>query len=62
MKKLLFFITALIFVIISKAQDTARIIEPRQTSEENYDLLLIAVIGLLMLIALYFLFRKTRKK
>lgn len=35
-------------------------VEPRETSYENYDLLVIALIGLAVLIALYFLWRRRR--
>ena len=44
--------------------DTAgRVIEPdRETSFENFELLIIAIIGLLLLIGLRFWFRRTRKR
>ena len=49
--------------LISFAQaDTGRKIEPGQeTSFDNYELLIIAIVGLLVLIGLRFWFRRTRK-
>jgi hypothetical protein len=42
--------------------DSIRVIEPdRETSFENFELLAIAIIGLLLLIGLRFWFRRTRK-
>lgn len=51
--------------ILSNAQtDTAaRAVEPdMETSFENYELLIIAILGLLLLMGLRFWFRRTRKK
>lgn len=43
--------------------DSGRKIEPAQkTSFENYELLLLAIAGLLLLIGLRFWFRRTRKR
>jgi LPXTG-motif cell wall-anchored protein len=45
------------------AQEAGRQIEPGQeTSFTNKDLLLLALAGLAILMAIYFLFRKARKK
>ena len=50
--------------LLSVAQaDSARKIEPgQQTSFENYELLVIAIVGLLLLMGLRFWFRRTRKR
>ncbi|HVG42351.1 MAG TPA: hypothetical protein VM888_12130 [Chitinophagaceae bacterium] len=43
--------------------DTVRTIEPGfKTSFENYRLLIIALVGLLLLIGLWFWFKRARKK
>ena len=59
----LFLIGFTILALVSLAQnDSIRVIEPdRETSFENYELLAIAVIGLLLLMGLRFWFRRTRK-
>jgi LPXTG-motif cell wall-anchored protein len=44
------------------AQDSSRIVEPQETSFEDYDLLWMAAVGLVLLIGLYFLFRRTRSR
>ena len=42
--------------------DSIRVIEPdKETSFENYELLVIAIVGFLLLIGLRFWFRRTRK-
>lgn len=50
--------------LLSQAQaDTGRKIEPGQeTSFDNYELLIIAIVGLLLLMGLRFWFRRTRKR
>jgi hypothetical protein len=50
--------------IVSFAQtDSIRAIEPdRETSFENYELLIIAILGLLLLMGLRFWFKRTRKQ
>jgi hypothetical protein len=51
----------LAFVSFAQA-DTTRTIEPGQeTSFENYELLIIAIVGLLLLMGSRFWFRRTRK-
>jgi hypothetical protein len=58
-----FLIGFMIIAFADRAQtDSARVVEPdRETSFENYELLAIAVIGLLLLMGLRFWFRRTRK-
>ena len=52
------FITRLLF-----AQDSIRRIEPdHETSFENYELLVIAILALLVLMGLRFWFKRTRKR
>lgn len=59
---LLAYFSFLFFVCFSQS-DSIRIIEPGQkTSFDNYRLLTIALLGLLLLIGLWFWFRQTRKK
>lgn len=57
-------VSFLLLQILAFAQaDSGRVIEPdRETSFENYELLIIAVLGLLLLIGLRFWFKKTRKR
>jgi hypothetical protein len=65
MKYGLFLSLFLLAHVSSKAQsDTiGKAIEPdRETSFENYELLIIAILGLLVLIGLRFWFRRTRKR
>ena len=60
--KFLFFILFSFLCMAMYAQDSLRQIEPGQeTSFENYELLIIAVLGLLILIGLRFWFKRTRK-
>jgi hypothetical protein len=50
---------------LSQAQPdtTIRAIEPdRETSFENYELLILAILGLLILIGIRFWFKRTRKR
>lgn len=60
-----FFLSACFFftALFSFAQiDSVRVIEPdRETSFENYELLLLAILGLVVLIGLWFWFKRTRK-
>jgi uncharacterized membrane protein len=54
----------LLFQLAAFAQlDTAGSVEPyRETSYTNKDLLLLALAGLAILMAIYFLFRRARKR
>ena len=53
---------SLLSLICFAQADTGRKIEPAQkTSFENYELLILAIAGLLLLIGLRFWFRRTRK-
>jgi LPXTG-motif cell wall-anchored protein len=62
MKRLILFCFLCITVLAYSQSDTTRVIEPgHQTSYDNKDLLLISFAGLALLLALYFLFRRTRK-
>lgn len=63
MKYLLLVCFALITVAaLSQPIDSVRVIEPdRETSFENYELLIIAILGLLLLMGLRFWFKRTRK-
>ena len=54
-------VSLLSFVSFGQA-DSMRKIEPdKETSFDNYELLVIAILGLLLLIGLRFWFRRTRK-
>jgi high-affinity nickel permease len=61
------FLLLVCFVLVTVAAlsqpiDSVRVIEAdRETSFENYELLIIAVLGLLLLMGLRFWFRRTRK-
>jgi len=58
------FLSLLFFSTIGYAQadSLGRAIEPgMETSFEKYEVLIIAIVGLLLLIGLRFLFRRTRK-
>lgn len=59
----LFLIGFTMLAFIGFAQiDSVRVIEPdRETSFENYELLVIALLGLLLLMGLRFWFKRTRK-
>jgi len=62
MKQLLF-ILLLLFSFAVKAQDTIRQVEPGlETSFSNRDLLLLALAGFAVLVAIYFLFRRARRR
>lgn len=52
----LFFLSATVL-----AKDSVGVVEPQQSGSRNYDLLWMSVAGLLILVAMYFLFRKTRR-
>ena len=61
----LFFLFCFVFLShVCFAQiDSIRVIEPdKETSFENYELLIIAVLGLLLLMGIRFLFKRTRKR
>ncbi|HEX8314298.1 MAG TPA: hypothetical protein VF609_04865 [Flavisolibacter sp.] len=59
---LLFYFSILALPAFSQADTAGRAIEPdMETSFENYELLLIAVLGLLLLMGLRFWFKRTRK-
>jgi hypothetical protein len=62
--KYFFLVCFFVLVIAGFAQpiDSVRVIEPdKETSFENYELLIIAILGFLLLIGLRFWFRRTRK-
>ena len=60
---LLIYFSFLSFLAVAQADSIGRAIEPdMETSFENYELLIIAVLGLLILMGLRFWFRRTRKK
>ncbi|RYF83662.1 MAG: hypothetical protein EON98_10095 [Chitinophagaceae bacterium] len=59
---LLFFFSFLSLWLMAQQDSLGREIEPgMETSFENYEVLIIAVLGLLLLIGLRFWFRRTRK-
>ncbi|HEU4632409.1 MAG TPA: hypothetical protein VFS22_00400 [Flavisolibacter sp.] len=61
MKRLLLVTSLLISALVFAQGDTSGTIEPgHQTSYTNKDLLLISLAGLALLLAIYFLFRRTR--
>jgi hypothetical protein len=60
---LLFYFFFLSLAAFAQADSMGREIEPdMETSFENYELLILALLGLLLLIGLRFWFRRTRKK
>ena len=62
-KKLLVLFFFLLNVHCLLAQDTANSVEPdMETSFENTELMIVALIGLALLLALYFFFRRRRKQ
>jgi hypothetical protein len=62
MKYLLSFCTFFFATLLFAQNNGVRQIEPdHETSFENYEVLIIAVLGLLLLIGLRFWFRRTRK-
>ncbi|HEY0039719.1 MAG TPA: hypothetical protein VGB71_03600 [Flavisolibacter sp.] len=63
MKMMLFISFTFLSLLLSAQSDSFREIEPdRETSFENYELLLMAVLGLLLLVGLRFWFKRTRKR
>ena len=62
MKYLLLFASFFSSLLLLAQTDVTREIEPdRETSFENYELLIIAVLALLLLIGIRFWFKRTRK-
>ena len=62
MKRLLLSLFSFISFLSFSQSDSIRTIEPGQeTSFENYELLVIALLGLVLLIGVWFWFRRTRK-
>ncbi len=62
MRYLLLFHLFLFSLPLFAQTDSVRKIEPdRETSFENYELLIIAILGLLVLIGLRFWFKRTQK-
>lgn len=60
---LLTFFSILSLLTFAQSDTATKAIEPgMETSFENYELLIIAVLGLLLLIGLRFWFKRTRKK
>jgi hypothetical protein len=53
---------ALLISIISVAQENLGTVEPRESSFENKDLILLALAAFGVLMAIYFLFRRNRKR
>lgn len=63
MKRLLLYSLLLLSLPALSQNDTLRSVEPQmETSYDNMELLVIALVGLVLLIAMYFFFRKTRRK
>lgn len=61
--KYLLFICFFLLSFFSHAQDSIRKIEPDQeTSFENYELLIIAIIGFVLLMVIRYWFKHTRKR
>lgn len=58
--KAFYLLFLLYFCITASARDSMEVI-PRETSFENYDLLIVAAVGLALLIAFYFLWRQRKK-
>lgn len=62
MKYLFLFASFFCPLFLLAQADVTRVIEPdRETSFENYELLIIAVLALLLLMGLRFWFKRTRK-
>ncbi len=62
MKYLLLIYASVLPILLFAQSDAKREIEPdRETSFGNYELLIIAVLGLLLLVGLRFWFKRTRK-
>jgi hypothetical protein len=63
MKFLLTLLTSLCSLLLFAQADSIRKIEPeRETSFDNYELLIIAILGLLILMGLRFWFRRRHNK
>jgi hypothetical protein len=63
MKSLLTLLTSLGSLLLFAQSDSIRKIEPeRETSFDNYELLIIAILGLLILMGLRFWFRRRHNK
>lgn len=61
MKRLLIPCLLLLSLATLAQNDTTRPVEPQmETSYDNMELLIMALVGLVLLIAMYFFFRKTR--
>ena len=55
-------LSLLVVAAVAQPVDSIREIEPdRETSFENYELLILAIVGFLLLIGLRFWFKRTRK-
>jgi len=64
MKKAFLFLATLFFFnsFLLAQTDSIRAVEPNmETSYDNQELLIIALVGLVVLIALYFFFKKSRR-
>lgn len=60
---LVIYFSILSFISFSQGDSVAREIEPdMETSFENYELLVVAILGLLILIGFRFWFKRTRKR
>lgn len=63
MKRLLIPCLLLLSLAALAQNDTSRAVEPNmETSYDNMELLIMALVGLALLIAMYFFFRKTRRR
>lgn len=63
MKRLLIPSFLLLSLSALSQTDTTRPVEPNmETSYDNMELLVIALVGLVLLIGMYFFFRRTRKR
>ena len=60
---LIVYFSFLSVMALAQADSVGREIEPdMETSFENYELLIVAILGLLLLMGLRFWFKRTRKK
>jgi heme/copper-type cytochrome/quinol oxidase subunit 2 len=63
MKRLIIPCLLLLSLAAPAQNTTTRPVEPQmETSYDNMELLIMALVGLVLLIAMYFFFRKTRKR
>ena len=63
MKPVLSFYFLFLSLFVQAQTDSIREVEPdRETSFENYELLIIAILGLVLLMGLRFWFKRTRKR